>query len=85
MDDMIICRCEGVYLSDIQTAIEEGASSVPGIKKRVRAGMGYCQGRVCQPVIRDMLESKTGGEKMPPQQRAQTPVRPVLLDDMIRR
>ncbi|WP_461182308.1 (2Fe-2S)-binding protein [Virgibacillus kimchii] len=85
MNDIIICRCEGVYLSEVLTAIEEGADSVPGIKKRVRPGMGYCQGRVCQPVIRDLLEARSAGEKKPPQQRAQTPVRPVLLKDIIRK
>jgi NAD(P)H-nitrite reductase large subunit len=84
MNDMIICRCEGIYLSEIQTAIEEGAASVPGIKKRVRAGMGYCQGRVCQPIIRELLETEIGGKTKPPQQRAQTPVRPILLNDIIR-
>jgi len=84
MNDMIICRCEGVYLSEILEAIEDGASSVPGIKKRVRVGMGYCQGRVCQPVVRDILESKLNTDIKPPLQRAQSPVRPVLLRDIIK-
>ena len=82
MNDMIICRCEGIRLSEILQAIDEGADSSPGIKKRVRAGMGYCQGRVCQPIIRDMLESRLGKDTKPVLQRAQTPVRPVLLKDM---
>lgn len=84
MSDLIICRCEGVCLSDILKAIDEGANSVPGIKKRVRVGMGYCQGRVCQPIVRDILESKIDQQTKPPLQRAQTPVRPVLLGDIIK-
>lgn len=83
MNDMIICRCEGVCLSEISKAIDEGASGVPGIKKRVRVGMGYCQGRICQPIVRDILASKTDYQLTPPLQRAQTPVRPVLLNDII--
>jgi NAD(P)H-nitrite reductase large subunit len=85
MNDMIICRCEGVCLSEVMDAVEDGASSVPGIKKRVRVGMGYCQGRVCQPIIRNILESEADSGTKPPLQRAQNPVRPVLLHDIIRK
>ncbi|WP_144460754.1 (2Fe-2S)-binding protein [Siminovitchia fortis] len=84
MSDMIICRCEGVCLSEILNAMDEGADSVPGIKKRVRVGMGYCQGRVCQPIVREIIESKKG-KQAPPLQHAQAPVRPVLLSDIIRK
>jgi len=82
MDDMIICRCEGVRLSEILKCLEEGANAVPGVKKRVRAGMGYCQGRVCQPVVHDILAAKIGKTAVP-QQRAQSPIRPVLMEDML--
>lgn len=85
MNDLIICRCEGVCLSEILKAVDEGASSVPGVKKRVRVGMGYCQGRVCQPIVRDILASRMDGTTTPPLQRAQIPVRPVLLGDLIRK
>ncbi|RST72044.1 (2Fe-2S)-binding protein [Siminovitchia acidinfaciens] len=85
MNDLIICRCESVCLSEVLDAIAGGANSVPGIKKRVRIGMGYCQGRVCQPIVRDILESNIDHETKPPLQRAQTPVRPVLLGDIIRK
>ena len=80
MKDMIICRCEGVYLSEIMEAVENGANSVPGVKKRKRPGMGYCQGRVCQPIIAAILRAKTGHE--PLYQRSQFPVRPVKLGDL---
>lgn len=84
MKNMIICRCEGVCLSEILKAMDDGANSVPGLKKRVRVGMGYCQGRVCQPILRDIIESKMGN-KAPPLQHAQAPVRPVLLSDIIKK
>lgn len=84
MNDLIICRCEGVCLSEILEAVAEGASSVPGVKKRVRVGMGYCQGRVCQPIVRDILASRMDDQTKPPLQSAQTPVRPALLSDLIR-
>ncbi len=80
MEDVIICRCEGVRYSEILASIREGASAVPGVKKRNRAGMGYCQGRVCQRVINELIERETG--QPAPLQRAQAPVRPVLLGDI---
>ena len=82
MKDIIICRCEGVYLSEILKAIEDGSTAIPGIKKRIRASMGSCQGRVCQPVIRDILLSKTGESTEPSFQRYQSPVRPTLIRDL---
>lgn len=81
MDDTIICRCEGVRLSEIQASLREGASAVAGVKKRNRVGMGYCQGRVCQRVISELIARETGVQE-PLLQRAQSPVRPTLLKDL---
>lgn len=81
MEDIIVCRCEGVRLSEVIKAIEDDANAVPGIKKRVRPGMGFCQGRVCQPIIAKLLEQSIDEVVY---QRAQAPVRPVLLADLIK-
>jgi glycerol-3-phosphate dehydrogenase len=43
----IICRCEKVTESEIVNAIKNGATTVDGVKFRVRAGMGRCQGGYC--------------------------------------
>lgn len=45
----IVCRCEGVSLGQIAEAVNSPlpARSVDGIKRRVRAGMGRCQGGFC--------------------------------------
>uniref|UniRef100_UPI003158F9C3 (2Fe-2S)-binding protein n=1 Tax=Caloramator sp. Dgby_cultured_2 TaxID=3029174 RepID=UPI003158F9C3 len=42
----IICRCEHITEGDIVNAIKRplGARTVDGVKRRVRAGMGRCQG-----------------------------------------
>ncbi len=84
MNDVIICRCEGVRLSEIEQAIREGASAVPGVKKRTRAGMGPCQGRVCQRVVRQLLQQppSEAGESPDALQRSRSPVRPTLLGDL---
>lgn len=45
----IVCRCEGITEGDIIRAIRRpiGAHSLDGIKKRLRLGMGRCQGGFC--------------------------------------
>lgn len=82
MKDLIVCRCEGVMLSDIRKSIEEGATSIPGVKKRVRVGMGPCQGRICQQIVKEILKTEANLQESIHVQRAQSPVRPTLLKDM---
>ncbi|MEG0264868.1 MAG: NAD(P)/FAD-dependent oxidoreductase [Erysipelotrichaceae bacterium] len=53
----IICRCEKISEGEIVDAIHRpcGARSIKGIKKRVRPGMGRCQGGFCEVEIRNIL------------------------------
>lgn len=53
----VICRCESVTEGEILDAIRRpiGARSLDGVKRRVRAGMGRCQGGFCSPKVMDIL------------------------------
>ncbi len=53
----VICRCETVTEAEILEAIHRpvGATTVDGIKRRVRAGMGRCQGGFCGPQVIEIL------------------------------
>lgn len=53
----IICRCEGITEGEIVKAIHDNpkATNVDAIKRRVRAGMGRCQGGFCQPHVVEIL------------------------------
>lgn len=53
----IICRCETVTEGEIIDAIKRpiGAKSIDGVKRRVRAGMGRCQGGFCGPRVLEIL------------------------------
>ncbi len=53
----IICRCEVVTEAEIRAAIRRpvGATSVDGVKRRTRAGMGRCQGGFCSPRVVEIL------------------------------
>jgi len=58
----IICRCETVTEGQICDAIHRtlGARSVDGVKRRVRAGMGRCQGGFCGPKVIEILARELG-------------------------
>lgn len=58
----IVCRCESVTEGEILDAIRRrpGARSLDGVKRRVRAGMGRCQGGFCSPKVMDILVRELG-------------------------
>lgn len=58
----IICRCEHVTEAEILAAIHRplGATTVDGVKRRARAGMGRCQGGFCTPRVLDLLSRELG-------------------------
>ena len=58
----VICRCETVTEAEILDAIHRplGARSVDAVKRRVRAGMGRCQGGFCGPKVIEILARELG-------------------------
>ncbi|WP_198663388.1 FAD-dependent oxidoreductase [Jiangella endophytica] len=47
-DDTLVCRCEEVTAGEVRAAVEDlGATDPRTAKLLSRAGMGWCQGRVC--------------------------------------
>lgn len=59
-DDTIVCRCEDVSAQTVRVAIAEGEPTLRGVKVRTRAGMGYCQGRMCGSLISRLIARHTG-------------------------
>ncbi len=53
----IVCRCEEISEGEILDAIHSiiRPSTLDGIKRRVRAGMGRCQGGFCQPMVAELF------------------------------
>ena len=53
----IICRCEEISEGEIVDAIHSviPATSLDAVKRRVRAGMGRCQGGFCSPKVMAIL------------------------------
>lgn len=61
----VICRCEMVTEGEILDAIHRplGASTLDGIKRRTRAGMGRCQSGFCAPKAVEILARELGGDE----------------------
>lgn len=82
MKEEYICRCEEVTRKEIEDAIKDGATTLEGIKRRTRAGMGLCQGRTCQRLITQMLANvKEPSKVTPPTSRP--PARAIKIGEII--
>jgi thioredoxin reductase len=77
--DTIVCRCEEVRCAAVRTALEQGgATDARQVKQLTRAGMGWCQGRVCGFAV-DLLAS--GGPGAPVERLISQPVPLGLVAD----
>lgn len=58
----IICRCEQITEGEIIRACTENprATTIDGVKRRTRAGMGRCQGGFCQPYVAEIIAKCNG-------------------------
>jgi len=62
----IVCRCENITKGEISRVLHLNppTSSVDGIKRRVRVGMGRCQGGFCQPQVLDIIAEEFGVDRL---------------------
>ena len=59
---VIVCRCEEISRGEILDALRSNVCvpTVDGVKKRVRPGMGRCQGGFCGPLVLQIIAEETG-------------------------
>ncbi|NCN05625.1 MAG: NAD(P)/FAD-dependent oxidoreductase [Spirochaetales bacterium] len=59
----IVCRCEQVSEAEIRDALGRGLPvlTTDGVKRRTRAGMGWCQGQFCRPRVAEILREVNKG------------------------
>lgn len=55
-----VCRCEEITKEEILEAIRKGDRTVDAVKKRTRAGMGYCQGKGCRMHVASLIAKMIG-------------------------
>lgn len=59
---VIVCRCEEISKGEILDALNSPicVPTVDGIKKRIRPGMGRCQGGFCSPLVTKIIADYLG-------------------------
>ena len=77
-----VCRCEEVTEEQVRNMVRAGITSVDGIKRATRAGMGLCQSKTCYTNIARIIHEETGIplEQIEPVQ-IRIPVRPLRISD----
>jgi NADPH-dependent 2,4-dienoyl-CoA reductase/sulfur reductase-like enzyme len=75
----IVCRCEEITAADIRQSVAEGANGPRQVKTATRAGMGPCQGRMCEITTRGILAACGTSPSLP---RARTPIKPITLGEL---
>lgn len=71
--ETVVCRCEGVTAGQIWDEMDDGIRSLTELKS-TRFAMGYCQGRICESIVFEMLR-RSGSI---PEESGQLKLRPPL-------
>ena len=80
---MVVCRCEEVTAGAIRAAAAAGAQGPNQAKAFLRAGMGACQGRVCGPVVSEVMAAALGrGVAEVGHYRVRPPLKPVRVGEI---
>ncbi|MDD7306271.1 MAG: NAD(P)/FAD-dependent oxidoreductase [Peptoniphilaceae bacterium] len=60
--ERLVCRCEQVSEKTIRDAMNRSipCQTVDAVKRRTRAGMGFCQGTFCRPRVIEVMEDELG-------------------------
>ncbi|MFI1828267.1 FAD-dependent oxidoreductase [Streptomyces sp. NPDC020412] len=76
-----VCRCEEVTAGAVRTAVrKDGAADPRTVKLLTRAGMGWCQGRMCSPAVACLAAQGDGAAPLPTTRRPLA--YPVTLEDL---
>ncbi|MET8564362.1 FAD-dependent oxidoreductase [Streptomyces flaveolus] len=65
-DETVVCRCEEVTAGEVRGAVGSlGAGDLRTVKLLTRAGMGWCQGRMCAPAVAGLTGCPPGPGRRP--------------------
>src|SRR5262249_37411367 len=59
-DEVMVCRCEEVAAGAVREVVRQGCLGPNQAKAFLRAGMGPCQGRLCGPVVSEVIAQARG-------------------------
>jgi bacterioferritin-associated ferredoxin len=79
-EDCYLCRCEEITSSRVRELSEKGFHALRALRRVSRVGLGYCQGRFCQAMLREEFSTVTSRK---PEDvgtfKVRPPVRPVKI------
>ena len=79
----IVCRCEDITEEDVINAIKQGYTDIEELRKKLRIGMGPCQGRVCIQIVRKILKKYTKKDiSNIPLPKSRPPIVPITLGSL---
>lgn len=79
-EDYTFCRCEEITCEEVRDMMAEGFQSLTALRRCSRVGMGVCQGRFCQNMLREEFAEEVSGRVGEMGIfRVRPPVRPVKL------
>jgi NADPH-dependent 2,4-dienoyl-CoA reductase/sulfur reductase-like enzyme len=82
-DDVLVCRCEEVAAGAVRDVVRQGCLGPNQAKAFLRAGMGPCQGRLCGPVVTELIAQARG---IDPEHvgyyRIRAPLKPVMVGEL---
>lgn len=83
-DDVTVCRCEEIPAGSVRAVVRQGCLGPNQAKAFLRAGMGACQGRLCGPVVTELIAAERG---VPPEDvgyyRIRPPLKPITLGELV--
>ncbi len=59
-DEVVVCRCESITAGEVRAAVAQGCLGPNQVKAFLRSGMGPCQGRMCGPVVAQIIAAARG-------------------------
>ncbi|WP_085506159.1 (2Fe-2S)-binding protein [Thalassobacillus devorans] len=75
--DFLVCRCEEVTYNELMETASRNGCTARELKLRTRAGMGYCGGRTCRPLVQQITKKLEQAPHTRVTLKYQPPVRPI--------
>lgn len=83
-NDVMVCRCEELMAGAVRGVVAQGCLGPNQAKALLRAGMGPCQGRLCGPVVTELIAEARGvGPGEVGYYRIRPPLKPITLGELV--
>jgi bacterioferritin-associated ferredoxin len=79
-----VCRCEEIAAGAVRNVVRQGCLGPNQAKAFLRAGMGPCQGRLCGPVVTELIaEARNVDPGEVGYYRIRPPLKPITVGELL--